>query len=72
MMQFILVSLFFLKLCYNLLLLDARSVFSSTGVPPFQFNWRYIEVNMWAYLPVLISKTYNLCSISFDQILIFR
>ena len=46
MMQFILVSLFFLKLCYNLLLLDARSVFSSTGVPPFHFDVDLIEVNM--------------------------
>ena len=61
MMQFILVSLFFLKLCYNLLLVDARSVFSSTGAPPLHFNMNYIEGRMWAYLPVLISKTYNLC-----------
>ena len=46
MIQFILVSLFFLKLCYNLLLVDARSVFSSTGAPPFHFNLNNIEVNM--------------------------
>ena len=52
MMQFILVSLFFLKLCYNLLLVDVRFVFSSTGAPALHFNMNNIEGRMWAYLPV--------------------
>ena len=63
MMQFILVSLIFLKLCCNLLLVDARSVFSLTDVPSSHFYVHCVEGRKAAHLLIRYRVKLITCAI---------